>query len=125
MLTQTYDVDGSAQRAGFFGPRESSCQIVKFTSRSRVRKVLIAASIGVILVCVLLPASYWFAPSLLCLRENEAPADAIVLLGGECFHRPAQAAELFKKGLAPRIIITGNKDWSENRLSLLGQGIPP
>jgi uncharacterized SAM-binding protein YcdF (DUF218 family) len=98
---------------------------VKFGSKPRIRKLLIAAGIGLAIACMLLPASYWFAPSLLCLRDNEAPADAIVLLGGECFHRPTQAAELFKKGLAPNIIVTGSKDWNENRLSLLAQGIPP
>jgi uncharacterized SAM-binding protein YcdF (DUF218 family) len=99
--------------------------MVKFLSKPRLRKLLITAGIGLALACVLLPASYWFAPSLLCLRDTEIAADTIVLLGGECFHRPTQAAELFKKGLAPQIIITGSKDWNENRLALVAQGIPP
>jgi uncharacterized SAM-binding protein YcdF (DUF218 family) len=68
-------------------------------------------------------SSFWFAPSLLYVQSSEAPADAIVLLGGECFHRPARAAELFKKGLAPTIIATGTNDWNEDRLSLIANGI--
>src|ERR1043165_6690638 len=99
------DVGGSRRSAGHQSALRKSCQIVKFGSKPRIRKLLIAAGIGLAIACMLLPASYWFAPSLLCLRDNEAAADAIVLLGGECFHRPTQAAELFKKGLAPNIKI--------------------
>jgi uncharacterized SAM-binding protein YcdF (DUF218 family) len=51
-------------------------------------------------------------------------ADAIVVLGG-ARERPAQAAELFRSGAAPRIIVSGQGDFASNRQVLVAEGVPP
>ncbi len=51
-------------------------------------------------------------------------AEVIIVLGGENFHRPERAAELFQKHAAPRIIVTGTNDAKEIRLGLMVKGVP-
>lgn len=51
-------------------------------------------------------------------------ADALIVLGGESRARPQEAARLFKKGVAPRIFITGDGDAVANRRILTGEGVP-
>jgi uncharacterized SAM-binding protein YcdF (DUF218 family) len=45
--------------------------------------------------------------SLVLVADEPRAADAIVVLGGDQGERTAKALELFKQGLAPRIVITG------------------
>jgi len=51
-------------------------------------------------------------------------AEVIIVLGGENFHRPDRAAELFLKHAAQRLIVTGTNDAKEIRLGLMVKGVP-
>jgi uncharacterized SAM-binding protein YcdF (DUF218 family) len=46
----------------------------------------------------------------LTVEDAIAPADVIYVLGGEAYVRPAKAAELYKAGLGPRIVIPQPED---------------
>jgi uncharacterized SAM-binding protein YcdF (DUF218 family) len=86
-------------------------------SRKIVSTVVIFLAVGV--------GALILSKPLLCV-DSGAPqrADAIIVLGGGVFDRPPQAAELFKAGLAGRIIVTGDGDCDENRLALVARGVP-
>lgn len=51
-------------------------------------------------------------------------ADALIVLGGEPLARPVEAARLYKKGVAPRVFVTGQGDATRNRQVLVGAGVP-
>ncbi len=65
-----------------------------------------------------------FPRQVLCLDSGPVQADAIVVLGGGAYERPARAAELFKAHAAPKIIVSGAGDCSGNRNLLLKEGVP-
>ena len=65
-----------------------------------------------------------FSKALLCADSGTPQrADAIIVLGGGVFDRPPRAAELFKAGVASRIIVTGDGDCDENRRALVARGV--
>ena len=53
-------------------------------------------------------------------------ADAIVVLGGNSRTRPPVAADLYRRGLADKVLVsqTGSSDCELNRAALLGLGVP-
>jgi uncharacterized SAM-binding protein YcdF (DUF218 family) len=51
-------------------------------------------------------------------------ADALIVLGGEPFARPTEAARLYKEGVSSRVFITGVGDAARNRQILTGAGVP-
>lgn len=51
-------------------------------------------------------------------------ADALIVLGGEPFARPTEAARLYKEGVAAKVFITGIGDAARNRQILTGAGVP-
>jgi uncharacterized SAM-binding protein YcdF (DUF218 family) len=51
-------------------------------------------------------------------------ADVIVILGGEPVVRVDRAVQLFRAGIAPKIIVSGQGDCSENIRQLLDAGVP-
>lgn len=51
-------------------------------------------------------------------------ADALIVLGGEPFARPTEAARLYKEGVASKVFITGIGDAARNRQILTGAGVP-
>jgi uncharacterized SAM-binding protein YcdF (DUF218 family) len=51
-------------------------------------------------------------------------ADVIVVLGGGSHDRPERAMEFFKKGVAPRIIVSGFGDCEIDRRLLMKAGVP-
>lgn len=51
-------------------------------------------------------------------------ADALIVLGGEPSARPAEAASLYRKGVAPLVFVTGVGDASRNRQLLISSGVP-
>jgi uncharacterized SAM-binding protein YcdF (DUF218 family) len=64
-------------------------------------------------VLILIPLAYFsyqpllrYSALLLMVDEKPLPGDVIVVLGGGEPGRAAEAAELFKAGLAPRVLIT-------------------
>jgi uncharacterized SAM-binding protein YcdF (DUF218 family) len=80
-------------------------------------------------VLILIPLAYFgyqpllrYSAILLIVDEKPQPGDAIVILGGGEPGRAAEAAELFKSGLAPRVVITTEAS-SEEYQEFLRKGI--
>lgn len=69
----------------------------------------------------------WFPKTwrgILAIETPPKPADAIVLLGGEPQGRPVKAAELYRAGVAPLVVVVGTGDNDSNRRTLLESGVP-
>ena len=79
---------------------------------------------GLGLLMVLLSAAFFFPQQILCVDSGDMKADALVVLGGGAYERPARAAELFHSGAAPRIIVSGAGDAEANKQVLVGKGVP-
>jgi uncharacterized SAM-binding protein YcdF (DUF218 family) len=69
-------------------------------------------------------AALYFSEQLLCVEDSEQNGDVMVVLGGDVVERPVRALELFGKEIAPRVIITGDGDCNEVRVTLVGKGVP-
>jgi len=80
----------------------------------------------------LLPASavvvggiaFIFPHQLLNLESGDVKADALIVLGGGPEERPARAAELFKAGAAPIILVSGFGDYQISVEILKRDGVP-
>lgn len=93
---------------------------MKLLTRLRI-KILLA----LVAACVLCStAALYLSPVILCVETRVNSADAIVVLGGELTHRPDYAVELFQRGIAPHVVISGNGDCDEARIVLVGKGTP-
>jgi uncharacterized SAM-binding protein YcdF (DUF218 family) len=68
--------------------------------------------------------SYFFSQEILTVDSGSVKADAIVILGGGGIERPERAAELFKHGDAPKILVSGVGDFEQHRKDLLRAGVP-
>lgn len=90
------------------------------TARRRRRRLAWAGAAAALLVTL------WLArvPLLvavgdfLFVRDPLVPADAMVVLGGEIEARPAEAARLYARGLAPRVLVVGMMDGPEVELGV-------
>jgi len=60
---------------------------------------------------------------LLSVRDPLAKTDVIVVLGGDGPPRAARAAELWREGLAPRILVSGSGDCLSIRDAMMAQGV--
>lgn len=90
-----------------------------------LRRRLKQGTLALIGLAMLLAVAAWLLPhQVLCIDSGATEGDAIVLLGGGSYERPARAAELFKEHAAPKIIITGAGDEEINRHLLLKAGVP-
>jgi uncharacterized SAM-binding protein YcdF (DUF218 family) len=65
------------------------------------------------------------ARHLLAARTPLEPADAIVVLGGESQERPDRAAALYRRGLAPLVIVSGDGDCLDVAERLRAGGVGP
>jgi len=70
-------------------------------------------------------AAYLFPQELLTLDSGPVTADVLVVLGGGMDERPERAAELFKQGAAPKILVSGTGDAEANAQYLARHGVPP
>ena len=68
-------------------------------------------------------AAYFFPREALTVDNGTVKADALVVLGGGD-GRAERAAELYKEGAAPRIIVTGYGDCAANVQMLEKKGVP-
>jgi uncharacterized SAM-binding protein YcdF (DUF218 family) len=64
------------------------------------------------------------AEPLLAVHTGIAPADAIVVLGGNGPARTAKAAALYRAGAAPVVLLTGDGDCLDMRHLLESGGVP-
>lgn len=83
-----------------------------------VLSILVAVLAG--LVCF----GIFGARLVLTVSAPPSPADAILVLGGETPRRSAKAADLFKAGLAPRVVVSGGGDAPIIRRYLIQEGVP-
>ncbi len=80
----------------------------------------------------LLPASavviggiaYVFPHGLLTVESGEVKADVLIVLGGGPDERPARAAELYKAGAAPLVLVSGFGDYEVSMRILKKDGVP-
>jgi uncharacterized SAM-binding protein YcdF (DUF218 family) len=87
--------------------------------RHRILKIFLA----LFALLVLLAVVAWFLPQqFLTVDSGPVKADVLVVLGGGGTERPARAAELFKQGAAPKILVSGHGDceWIEQFLKMDG-----
>jgi uncharacterized SAM-binding protein YcdF (DUF218 family) len=89
------------------------------------RRALIAA---LVLLAVVAVATAMFVPAagrFLVVGDPPSPADAIVVLAGSYPDRILEAVELYKQGLAPRILICRDPDTTGfRRVTELGLDVP-
>jgi uncharacterized SAM-binding protein YcdF (DUF218 family) len=83
-----------------------------------VLSILVAVSVGLVFLGIF-GARLW-----LTVSAPPSPADAILVLGGETPRRSAKAADLFKAGLAPRVVVSGGGDAPIIRRYLIQEGVP-
>ena len=88
--------------------------------RKRLRHALVLA-LALLVVAGL--AGFLFARQLLSVDSGDVHGDVIVVLGGGYGERPDRAAELFKAGVAPKIILTGAGDAVDNKRLLVNRGV--
>jgi uncharacterized SAM-binding protein YcdF (DUF218 family) len=70
-------------------------------------------------------AALGFSRQILTVDSGDTKADAIIVLGGGSNQlRPERAAELFRKGLAPLVVVSGTGDDQLNALALERNGVP-
>jgi uncharacterized SAM-binding protein YcdF (DUF218 family) len=93
----------------------------QFLWHPKARKAILAAS-GVL--CLLFLLAFAFPQAVLCIDSAEAKADVLVVLGGGYQERATRALELFRAGVAPKIILTGMGDCQEHQRFLIAQGVP-
>ncbi len=81
---------------------------------------------GLLIVCLiqLEMVIVLYPQQALTIDSGEVTADALVVLGGGLEARPERAAELFKQGAAPKIVVSGVGDTDANTLVLEQNGVP-
>ena len=88
------------------------------------KRRLLATGIGAVLFLLVAAfACYFFPQQVLTVDSGATKADVIVVLGGGATERPRWAAELFKAGEAPKILVSGDGDAVVNELILEQAGI--
>lgn len=90
----------------------------------RAKRFLKVALIFLSLLVLVSFGLFWFPQLFLCVDSGPVKADLIILLGGGAHERPDQAARLFLNHDAPRILISGAGDDTNNRRVLIRDGVP-
>src|SRR5437016_160276 len=83
------------------------------------KAALAAVALGGLLVLL----GFFFPAQLLCIDNAPAQADFLVVLGGGSELRAAHAAQLYKNGVAPRILVTGDGERAVGKRALLAAGV--
>lgn len=83
----------------------------------------LAAGVALGVVILLAAAATW-PEKFLLVEQKPAKADAIVVLGGGITDRVPRAVELFQKGLAPIIVLSGEGDGGKMRRWLTESNVP-
>lgn len=78
--------------------------------------------VGVLMISAVAPA-FLLANILLAVRDNVKKADVIVVLGGDGPSRAAWASDLWLKGIAPRVLISGDGDCYWIRQGMIERGV--
>ena len=94
------------------------------TFRLKRRRVWLAAGAFSVVAVLGLLAGWFFPQQILCLDTGPGHGEVLVVLGGGSGERADRAAELFKAGVAPRILLSGAGDAQDNRRLLVARGVP-
>jgi uncharacterized SAM-binding protein YcdF (DUF218 family) len=87
------------------------------------RRLVLKISLWLAVLPALLAAGLWFFPQqVLTVDSGPVKADALVVLGG-LPDRAVRAAELFKLGEAPKILVSGYGDCASNEKLLEIEGV--
>jgi uncharacterized SAM-binding protein YcdF (DUF218 family) len=90
----------------------------------RVRRICVAIMLAVLASSAAVAVAFKAAEPLLLVRTSVEPADVIVVLGGDGPDRARQAARLYRKGAAPRVLVTGIGDCESIRRYMVDSGVP-
>ena len=96
----------------------------RIASKNKMKMFLGALLTLLFVVITLSVAAYLFPEQVLTVDSGETKADALVVLGGGD-GRAERAAELFREGAAPAIVVTGYGDCAINVQLLEKGGVPP
>jgi uncharacterized SAM-binding protein YcdF (DUF218 family) len=103
----------------------SAFQISVFEFKMKHRRTILKILFAAVLLLVLLAlAAFLFPKQVLMVDSGPMKADVLVVLGGGGTERPARAAELFKHGDAPKILVSGNGDCEWIKRFLEMDGVP-
>lgn len=94
-----------------------------FFSRTR-KRILKWAGALLGLLALLAAAAFLFPQQVLCVDDGRVQADVLIVPGGAGGERTRHAAELYRQGFAPRIILSGAGDCEGHRAILLAAGVP-
>jgi uncharacterized SAM-binding protein YcdF (DUF218 family) len=89
--------------------------------RRKILKILLALFLVLLLAGL---AAVFFPQKLLTVDSGPVQADVMVVLGGGLVDRSERAAELFKQGEAPEILLSGKGDCVSNEKFLEKDGVP-
>jgi len=95
---------------------------MKLFPRPPLKRALLALA-ALLALCAIL--AFAFPQQIFCVDSGNVQADSLVVLGGGSDDRPIRAAELFRSGAAPRILVSGAGDCEENKRLLVSEGVPP
>jgi uncharacterized SAM-binding protein YcdF (DUF218 family) len=88
------------------------------------RRLLWISFIAVVALLVAALACYFFPQQVLTVESGPVKADVLVILGGGMTERSGRAAELFKQGEAPKVLVSGFGDDVSNEHTLERDGVP-
>ena len=87
-------------------------------------KLIASIGLGMLVVLMALLTAFLFPKQVLTVDSGPVTADVMIVLGGGSAERPQRAAELFKAGVAPKIIISGIGDCDSHEKVLVKAGVP-
>jgi len=91
---------------------------------ARWRRIGVVALLSLLLATLAAVAGLYWAVPLLTIEDRPVKADAEVILGGEPYYRPPRALEIFQKGFASNIVVSGHGDADEVRIWFKAKGVP-
>jgi len=89
--------------------------------RRKILKILLVLFVMLLLAGL---AAWFFPQEVLTVDSGPVKADVMVVMGGAWLERPQRAAELFKQGEAPKILVSGSGDYELNEQFLEKGGVP-
>jgi uncharacterized SAM-binding protein YcdF (DUF218 family) len=93
-------------------------------ARKRSRKWFFAGlGLATVLAISAAPLALFLADPLLTIRDPIGKADVIVVLGGDGPSRATRAAGLWKMGVAPKVLVSGDGDCYWIREAMVDQGV--